>query len=140
MTLTSEYIPISAYLLKLLREIENMPNIELEKLDKKCGTASLKMIKEGSRYTKWLNGDFSVRQNFEISYRTSGNDSASRTEAFAFLEQLKKILISVTDADLGEGRTFIQISPTDTPVMSVRCRGGEEEYTEVYQLVYLENS
>ena len=45
MTLTSEYIPISAYLLKLLREIENMPNIEFEKLDKKCGTASLKMIK-----------------------------------------------------------------------------------------------
>jgi len=139
-TITENYIPVSQYLLNFMKEIENIPPIELEKLSKKCGTASLKMINNGSRFSRWLDGQYLVRQNFEVSFRTSGNDTKARCKAFSFLEQLKRLFNSVTYIYLGENRTFVQIFPTDTPIMSVRCTGGEEEYTAVYQLVYLENN
>lgn len=138
MTLNENYKPLSAYLLNFFRSIENMPEIGCERLEKKCGTASLKMINNGSRRTEWLDGTVSVRQNFEISYRTAGNDNASRMKALKFLEQLARILEHTTEMDIGSERMFIKVFRTDFPVMSVRCTGGEEEYSIVFQLMYVE--
>lgn len=138
MTISENYKPISAYLLSFFRNIENMPDIGCERLEKKCGTSSLKMINNGSRRTEWLDGTVSVRQNFEISYRTAGNDAASRMKALGLLEQLARILEKTTEMDLGDGRIFIRAFRTDFPTMSVRCTGGEEEYSAVFQLMYVE--
>ncbi len=138
MTINKNYTPLSAYLLKFFRGIENMPDIGCERLEKKCGTASLKMINNGSRRTEWLDGTVSVRQNFEISYRTAGNDGASRMKALGLLEQLARILEKTTEMDIGSERIFIRAFRTDFPTMSVRCTGGEEEYSAVFQLMYVE--
>ena len=138
MDINTNYKPLSAYLLDFFRGIENMPDIGCERLEKRCGTASLKMINNGSRRTEWLDGTVSVRQNFEISYRTSGNDSASRMKALGLIEQLARILEKTTNMDLGDGKIFIRAFRTDFPTMSVRCTGGEEEYSAVFQLMYVE--
>lgn len=139
MNIDENYRPLSDHLLNFFREIENMPDIGCERLEKKCGTASLKMINNGSRRTEWLDGTVSVRQNFEISYRTAGNDTASRMKALGLLEQLARILEKTTEMDLGDGKIFIRVFRTDFPTMSVRCTGGEEEYSAVFQLMYIES-
>lgn len=140
MNISSEYIPVELYLLKFIKNIENMPEIEIERLEKKCGSASLKMINNGSTRAEWLNGSAIVRQNFEISYRTLGNDSASRAKALGLLEQLAGIFEKTTDINLGDKNIFIRIFRTDSPALSVRCTGGEEEYSQIYQLVYIETN
>lgn len=140
MNISNEYIPVEIYLLNFIKDIENIPNIGMDRLEKKCGTASLKMINNGSSRSEWFNGASTVRQNFEISYRTKGNDTASRAKALGILEQLAYIFEKTTEMNLGSEKIFIRIFRTDSPALSVRCTGGEEEFSQIYQLVYIETN
>lgn len=138
MSVLSAYVPVEKYLRDYLSGLEDMPEVVCEKLEKACGKVSLHMVDAGSASCKWYDTAVLVRQSFELSFRTSGNDCASRLKALRLLGGIGKALSAATVMPIGQDRSFINAYVSDYPVLSVRCVGGEEEYTARYQLVYLE--
>ena len=115
----------------------------LEDLGKNVPSLMIQQLAAAEQKKAYVNGSYIAVWNFAVYMRVSGEDTASRLDAIACLNDLADWLME-TDADgnfvrlpfIDDNRRPTNIEMTSTPSIAARYDGGIEDYQAVFSLEY----
>ena len=91
----------------------------------------------------YVNGTYIAVWTFAVYIRVSGEDTASRLDAIACLNDLASWLMETDDEGnfvrlptIDDNRRPTSIEQTQTPSIAARYENGNEDYQVVFRLIY----
>lgn len=116
-------------------------------LESSLKTVPAMMIQQLASYAKkrkYIDGSYIGQCNFAVYAAIDAEDTASRIDALAVLNDLGEWLSERDESekyihlpDIGNGRKAISITMTSTPSIAARHENGVEEYQATFSLEYM---
>lgn len=124
---------------------ENLPvSIKLEDTGKTVPSMMIQQLAATTKKRKYVNGTYVGVFNFAVYIVIDGEDTASRIDALAVLNDLGEWLSKkdedgqyVNLPDLGQGRRAMSITLSSAPSIAAKHETGEEEYQALFVLEYI---
>ena len=124
---------------------ENLPvSIKLEDTGKTVPSMMIQQLAATTKKRKYVNGTYVGLFNFAVYIVIDGEDTASRIDALAVLNDLGEWLSKkdedgqyVNLPDLGQGRRAMSITLSSAPSIAAKHETGEEEYQALFVLEYI---
>lgn len=124
---------------------ENLPvSIKLEDTGKTVPSMMIQQLAATTKKRKYVNGTYVGVFNFAVYIVIDGEDTASRIDALAVLNDLGEWLSKkdedgqyVNLPDLGQGRRAMSIALSSAPSIAAKHETGEEEYQALFVLEYI---
>ncbi len=142
------YVPENLLIPKVMRDHLNTwdkkpVEISAEEAGKTVPAMMIQQLASVEKKKQYINGSFIGVFNFAVYVAINGEDTASRLDAMAVLNDLGMWLSEMDETgnythlpDLGEDRKAIQITMTSTPSIAARLENGVEEYQALFALEY----
>lgn len=124
---------------------ENLPvSIKLEDTGKTVPSMMIQQLAATTKKRKYVNGTYVGLFNFAVYIVIDGEDTASRIDALAVLNDLGEWLSKKDEdgqyanlPDLGQGRRAMSITLSSAPSIAAKHETGEEEYQALFVLEYI---
>lgn len=146
--MASFYEPENILIPRVVRDhLNTWPNkpvaIQAESAGKETPAMMMQQLASVEVKKRYINGSFVAAFNFAVYVAIDGEDTESRFDALAVLNDLG-IWLSETDdngtfknlPNLGDERKAIKVTMTSTPSLAAKLDNGVEEYQALYELEY----
>ena len=115
----------------------------LEDLGKNVPSLMIQQLAAAEQRKAYVNGTYIAVWTFAVYIRVSGEDTASRLDAIACLNDLASWLMETDDEGnfvrlptIDDNRRPTSIEQTQTPSIAARYENGNEDYQVVFRLIY----